>query len=127
MPPCFGVSSDRAHSSYEAQDSSVFFLQMPAWKAHNFERIAEMEQAQCGLADRAPCMRDLVYRRTLGSLRITAPIPRTWIPVKRDMPQIPTAGTPATSGTVHAVFARVANQTKVVWWGWARAVEPAQL
>lgn len=49
-------------------------------------------------------MRNLVYHCTVGSLRITAPVPRTWIPVNRDMPQVPTTGTPATAGTVHAVL-----------------------
>lgn len=42
-------------------------------------------------------MHNPACRRTFGSLRITPPVPRTWIPVNRDMPQTPIAGTPATS------------------------------
>lgn len=127
-PPCSGVSSGprlQLHTMRKTQ--KVFSLEcLPGGPSH-CEMIEQVEYPHVG-SEQAPCMRKLVYRCTVGSLRITAPVPRTWIPVRRDMPQIPTAGIPAATGTVHAVprsIARVANRTKVVWWGWAIAVQPA--
>lgn len=124
-PPRSGVSSAPATTAtHEGQDSKQLFPRMPAWRAHHCERIAQVEHPHVG-SEQAPCMRKLVYRCTVGSLRITAPVPRTWDSSQARHAANSNRRDPCNLRNCARSIARGANRTKVVWWGWAIAVQPA--
>lgn len=97
MPWCLLGTATTEQLVYTRCAGLMCYLKVPAWRTLHCGRIAQVEHLHVG-SEQTRYMHNPVYRCTLRSLRITPPIPpRTWIPVKRDMPQTPSAGTPATS------------------------------